>query len=111
LPRGQLGFLVGKQLNFGDDDRGKCHGAGAKLIEENVDGGALISNRALFLFDLARQIADRGELVLDLLKSGEHGLPVIGDALPIGGARGVDLRRRQAAVEKRFRCVGANRRD
>ena len=45
----------------------------------------------------ARQNRDRRELVLDLLEGRQHRLAIGGDARLIGGARRLDLRRRQPA--------------
>ena len=59
--------------------------------------------------ELLLEQAHGDKIILDLLESGEHRLPVIGDALPIDRARGVDLRAAQPAFEQDLRAGGAER--
>src|SRR4029077_3635454 len=81
------------------------------LIGEYAHRLAPVLDRLLLHGKLLGEDADRGKLVLDLLKRREHALPVIGDAFHIGGARGIDLRAGQAAVEQRLRRACPDRSD
>src|SRR5579883_1200440 len=54
LTNGQLGFLVGEQLHFRDDDRRERHCAGPKLIQKYIHRFALIGHGAALLGELLR---------------------------------------------------------
>ena len=71
-----------EQVRLRRHDGGEVDNAGAVLIGEDAHRLARVLDRLLLDGELLGIDADRGKLVLDLLKRGEHGLPIIGDALP-----------------------------
>ena len=71
----------------------------SKLIQIDIDGQLRVFDGFLLDAERLSELADCDELILDSLKRGQHGLPIIGDALPVSGACGVDLRCGKSAVE------------
>ena len=70
---------------------------------------ALVLHGFVLKNKLLLEQADGDKIIFDLLESGEHGLPVIGYALPIDRARGIDLRAAQPAFEQDLRAGRAER--
>jgi hypothetical protein len=96
---------------LGDDDVQVAHDAGLVLGRRDADRVARGGDRAVLTLRLRLEQAERGELVLDVLERGEHGLPVVRDALVVGGAGLGGERAALAAVEDRLGDRRAERPD
>src|SRR6266478_2452932 len=78
---------VGQRGLIGDDDARIRDGAGQILVIEDPRGLECCRHSLVLHLGLLSEDAQRRELVLDLLESGQHALPVIRDGLLEEGAR------------------------
>src|SRR6266705_2630551 len=86
-----------------------AHGARLVLVGRQHHRFARCAHGLVLHFRLLFEDAQRGEVVLDLLEAGEHGLAVLRDGRIVGRYRLLCLRAPQAGVEDRLRERGADR--
>ena len=91
MPDGQFRFLVGEQRYFRRDHRGEGDRAGLELIQIDVDSLACVLDGLPLHRELLREKTYGNELIFNALESGQHRLAIVGDALPVNGAGGIDL--------------------
>src|SRR6059036_3327261 len=86
-----------------------AHDARLVLVGRQRHGLARCAHGLVLHFRFLFEDAQRGEVVLDLLEAGEHGLAVLRDGRIVGRYRLLCLRAPQAGVEDRLRERGADR--
>ena len=79
------------------------------MVERKLFGFAGIGNGLVFHHCLLLQHLERRNLILDLLKRGEHRLPIVRHRLIVAGARLLGLGHARAAVENQLRQRGTER--
>src|ERR1700677_1945313 len=112
LPLSRQQSLFDRQLLFlGGDEGGEGLGPRLIFVKRDLRRLSRDANVLGVHFDLARQDANAGERILDLLDRRQHRLAIGGDVRLIGLARRLDLGRGKAAVEQRLRKRRAERPD
>src|SRR3989441_13096784 len=86
-----------------------AHDARLVLVGRQRHGLARCAHGLVLHFRFLFEDAQRGEVVLDLLEAGEHGLAVLRDGRIVGRYRLLGLRAPQAGVEDRLRERGPDR--
>src|SRR5579883_1098368 len=81
LPDQESCLRIGEQRYLRDVDGGKCNRPGAVLPQQNIELFLRGLDGFLGGLLLLRQNSNRGEFILDLLKSGQHVLAIDGNTL------------------------------